>query len=96
MIARSPHLGQLLVSRMLVLGLAVTAVFLLLTSAEADEPPPPAVEHVVTSGETLWAIASQVAEEGADLRPVVSRIQRMNGLDGATIQPGQVLLLPAS
>ena len=48
---------------------------------------------VVRSGDTLWSIASSVAE-GADVRTVVDRIQELNGLEGAEIQPGQTLLLP--
>jgi nucleoid-associated protein YgaU len=48
---------------------------------------------VVRSGDTLWSIASLVAE-GADVRTVVDRIQELNGLEGTEIQPGQTLLLP--
>jgi nucleoid-associated protein YgaU len=48
---------------------------------------------VVRSGDTLWSIASSMAE-GADVRPVVDRIQELNGLQGTEIRPGQTLLLP--
>jgi nucleoid-associated protein YgaU len=48
---------------------------------------------VVRSGDTLWSIASSVAE-GADVRTVVDRIQELNGLEGTELQPGQLLLLP--
>lgn len=96
MTARTPYLGRLLVSRMLVLALAVTAVFLLLTSADAEAKAATPVEHVVAPGETLWALAATVADEGADVRPIVADIQELNGLASATIQPGQVLLLPTT
>jgi nucleoid-associated protein YgaU len=48
---------------------------------------------VVQPGDTLWSIASAVAE-GADVRGVVDEIQELNGLDGAALRPGQVLVLP--
>jgi nucleoid-associated protein YgaU len=49
---------------------------------------------VVRPGDTLWSIASTVAG-GADVRPVIDEIQRLNDLGpAATLVPGQVLLLP--
>lgn len=96
MTVSSPSQVRLLVTRLLVLALAVTAVFLLLTSADADQPPPPTTTHVVEPGETLWELASTVADRGADLRGIVRTIQELNQLDGATIHPGQQLHLPVS
>lgn len=52
----------------------------------------PARHHVVRPGETLWSIAS--ATYGGDPRKGVWRLQRRNGLEGATIVPGQRLVLP--
>ena len=48
--------------------------------------------HTVRSGETLWSIA--VASYGGDPREGVWLLQERNGLEGATIVPGQRLLLP--
>lgn len=92
----SPNLVKLLVFRMLVLVVAVMAVFLLLTSAAAYGPAGPTVEHVVAPGETLWEIASTVADEAVDRREVVRSIQALNDLTDAVIHPGQTLLLPLS
>jgi nucleoid-associated protein YgaU len=92
----SPDLIRLLVLRMLVLAGAVMAVFFLLTSADAEEPTPPPATHVVAAGDSLWNLAASVAPEGADLRRVVDHILELNGLDDATIYPGQRILLPAS
>lgn len=48
----------------------------------------------VRRGETLWSIA--VARyPGRDPRVVIPAIERANGLDGAVIQPGVQLALPA-
>lgn len=52
----------------------------------------PARTYVVRPGDTLWSIASAVY--GGDPRKGVWRLQRRNGLEGATIVPGQRLLLP--
>ena len=48
---------------------------------------------VVRAGDTLWSIARSVAGE-ADVRAVVDEIQRLNGLEGTALVPGQVLQLP--
>ncbi len=48
---------------------------------------------VVRSGDTLWSIARSLAGDG-DVRVVVDQLQSLNDLDGAAIEPGQVLLLP--
>ena len=48
---------------------------------------------VVRPGDTLWSIASAVAE-GADVRVVVDEIQELNGLSGSELVPGQTLRLP--
>jgi nucleoid-associated protein YgaU len=49
---------------------------------------------VVQQGDTLWSIATTVAGGGADVRAVVDEIQRLNGLHGSELVPGQVLDLP--
>jgi hypothetical protein len=48
--------------------------------------------HTVRPGETLWSIAT--VAYGGDPREGVWRLQERNGLEGATIVPGQRLLLP--
>jgi hypothetical protein len=52
----------------------------------------PSREYVVRPGDTLWSIAS--ATYAGDPREGVWRLQRRNGLEGATIVPGQRLVLP--
>jgi hypothetical protein len=47
---------------------------------------------VVESGDTVWSIARSVAGD-ADVRAVVDAIQSLNGLEGAHLEPGQVLRL---
>ncbi len=52
--------------------------------------------HLVSTGETLWDIATGYAGPGEDVRRIVFEIQRANGLDGSLIVPGQVLVIPVS
>src|SRR4051812_48709998 len=49
---------------------------------------------VVSSGESLWSIAEEVAPS-ADPRDVVDAIMKLNALDGVTIAAGQRLAIPA-
>jgi LysM repeat protein len=48
--------------------------------------------YVVRSGDTLWSIAA--ARYAGDPREGVWKIERLNGLEGPSIQPGQRLLVP--
>jgi nucleoid-associated protein YgaU len=50
--------------------------------------------YVVRPGDTLWSIAVGVASD-SDPRAVVDAIARANGMDGATLVPGQALMIPA-
>lgn len=44
----------------------------------------------VRAGDSLWSIAERIAP-GTDPRAEVANLQRANRLDGARLQPGQVL-----
>ncbi len=48
--------------------------------------------YVVGSGDTLWSIAT--AHYAGDPREGVWKIEQRNHLPGATIQPGERLVLP--
>jgi nucleoid-associated protein YgaU len=50
--------------------------------------------YVVRQGDTLWSIAVGVGSD-SDPRAVVDAIARANGIDGATLVPGQALIIPA-
>ncbi len=51
-----------------------------------------AVRYRVQWGDSLWSIAEE--RYGGDPRDAVWKLQQRNGLTGATIVPGQVLVLP--
>ena len=74
---------------------AVCTVFLLIGgAAEAEGPPPPTVEHVVGSGDSLWSVASAYVLAGDDVRQLVADIKTLSGITSSTLHPGQVLLIP--
>ena len=58
------------------------------------------MQVVVTSGETIWSIASSLnaLNDGArsDLSSVVDQIVSANGLDSTDLEPGTKLWVPAN
>ena len=58
------------------------------TSNGADHP----VHYVVKPTDTLWSIAQ--SRYTGDPRDAIMRVEQANHLSGATIVPGQTLLLP--
>ena len=74
----------------LIIGVALS-VFLWAAFARSSDASGPERRYVVQWYDTLWSIASNGY---ADPREGVWEITRRNGLAGATIVPGQVLVLP--
>jgi LysM repeat protein len=58
------------------------------TSSGAGHP----VHYVVKPADTLWSIAQ--SRYAGDPRAAILRVEQANHLSGATIVPGQTLLLP--
>jgi hypothetical protein len=87
--------AQNLSTRVLILLLALTSIFLLLDSIGAADEPQVVGSHVVQPGDTLWSIAEGIAEPGADIREVVSDVKALNDLTTSSLQIGQALLVPA-
>jgi hypothetical protein len=83
------HYGEHMFGRILILaavGILVWAAF-----ARSSDASGPERSYVVQPYDTLWSIASAGY---ADPRQGVWEIKHRNGLNGATIVPGQVLVLP--
>jgi LysM repeat protein len=78
---------------MLVLVLAglIVAPRTVFTMGHTEAPVP--ATYTVAESDTLWEIASRHSE-GQDVRNVIYAIKQTNHLKTATVQPGQVLLIP--
>lgn len=57
----------------------------------SESPGAPSARYVVQPGDTVWSIATELAD-GGDVRPVVDAILEMRG--SAPLQPGETILLP--
>ena len=81
----------------LVLALAIGVLVLAAGSVATGEAGTPEPTRIVTvsTGDTLWAIASDLAEDG-DVRGMMQRIERLNALDSGMLSAGQRLVVPAS
>jgi LysM repeat protein len=72
---------------------ALALALLLSVVARAGQSAGPERSYVVKQADTLWSIA--LREYGGDPREAVWEIRARNRLSGTTLQPGQVLVLPA-
>ena len=86
----------------LALTLLLTALVLLaflvsggasVATRESGEPAPLRTIEV-QRGDSLWAIAAEVAEPG-EVREMVYTIEKLNSLPDATLTEGQLLAVPA-
>jgi LysM repeat protein len=71
--------------------LVAVSVFLWAAFARSSDASGPERRYVVQPHDTLWSIASTGY---SDPREGIWEIKQRNGLQGATIVPGQVLVLP--
>jgi nucleoid-associated protein YgaU len=74
-----------------ILIVAALTVFLWAAFARSSDASRPERSYVVQPYDTLWSIA---ATGYSDPREGIWEITERNGLEGATIVPGQVLILP--
>lgn len=86
--------------RVVLAGLAIVAAGVVGSVAGslagADRPLSTEVEPVtVVAGQSLWTIASEVTEPGADVGETMSRIVSLNDLESDMLAEGQVLLVPS-
>ncbi len=82
-----------LVGLLILAAVMITAFGLGRASAGPDLPRSHAASVVVHSGESLWSIAARELP-GVDTRDAVAQIEKLNQLDGGSIDAGQTLRLP--
>ena len=75
------------------IGVFVTAAGSVATQHPGTAEPTKIVQ--VGTGDTLWDIASGLADDG-DVRAMMEEIKQLNALDSADLQAGQRLVVPAS
>lgn len=74
------------------IGVFVTAAGSVATQRPGSPEPTRIVQ--VGTGDTLWAIAADLADDG-DVRAVMEEIKQLNALDSGVLQAGQRLVVPA-
>ena len=87
--------GRLVVLTVAVLAILVVGLLVAsgsVATGEAGTPEPTRVV-MVGSGETLWGIAADLADDG-DVRSMIDRIEKLNALDSGMVVAGQRLLVP--
>ena len=52
------------------------------------------LRYVVRRGDTVWGIAQRIVGPDQDPRPMVDVLIQSNSLTGASIQPGQEIVVP--
>ena len=88
--------GRAVVLVFLALVASLASAVLFTTASRADNQPatvPPTI--MVESGDTLWDIAAR-ARPSRDAWASIAEIRRLNHLDGYSLTPGQILILPRS
>lgn len=95
--SKQPAGLMMVILRVLVLPLVIAAVLLLALApaSTADNSISRVDTYAVVAGDTLWEIAANVTPPSADVRATIAQIEELNGLATGTIEPGQVLLIPA-
>jgi LysM domain len=93
-ITRRGRLALTLVLMLLLASALVSVGLLRPEGAVAGDGSAPTAVVVVGAGDTLWGIAQQVDPE-RDPRAVIDEIERLNGLSGGVVVPGQALTVPA-
>jgi LysM repeat protein len=87
--------GRVVVT-LLIVGLILGALVIFSgQSVATDEAgtPAPTRTVVVGEGDTLWAIATEVAGDG-DIREAVHEIEKLNSLTGPALEVGQEIAVP--
>ena len=92
-LTRRGRLAVTLLLTFLVLGVFLSAGGASVATRDAGDPTPIRTLEV-QRGDSLWAIASEIAEPG-EIRDMVYTIERLNSLPDATLSEGQVLAVPA-
>lgn len=87
--------GRLAIVLLAAIALLALAPWRAIASTPAGTVPTGWAAVTVAPGDTLWEYAESAAP-GADPRPLIAEIKAVNDLSSSTLQPGQVLVVPAA
>ncbi|GGO72200.1 LysM peptidoglycan-binding domain-containing protein [Nocardioides deserti] len=87
--------GRLTVFVLALIAVLAAGIFIAAGSVATEEAgtPEPTRVVMVGTGETLWGIAAELADDG-DVRSTMREIERLNALDSAVLDAGQRLVVP--
>jgi LysM repeat protein len=86
--------GRVVVLGVFVAMASLSSAVLFTTASRASDPEAgPAPTVVVQPHDTLWSIASRTSPR-RDPYAAVADLQRLNGLDGYVVHPGETLVVP--
>jgi LysM repeat protein len=78
-----------------IISITVIVVLLFLSSAvQATGQVTDTTDYRVKPGDTLWQIARTHGPDDADTRRIVAVIEKLNQIDGGSLQAGQVIEIP--
>ena len=80
-----------------IISITVIVVLLFLSSAvQATGQVTETADYRVKPGDTLWQIAQTYGPVDADTRRIVAVIEKLNQIDGGSLQAGQVIEIPVA
>ena len=78
-----------------IISIMVIVILLFLSSAvQATGQVTDTRDYRVKPGDTLWQIAQNFGPENADTRRIVNAIEKLNQIDGGSLQAGQLIEIP--
>ena len=86
--------GRLALVALVAVALLAVAPWRAIASTPPGTVPTGWIMVTVAPGDTLWTLA-EARHPGEDPRPAIAEIKAANGLESSTLQPGQVLVVPA-
>ena len=87
--------GRLVIIAVALLVAFAIGVFVTAAGSVATQEPEATEIVQVGTGDTLWEIAADLADDG-EVRAMMERIEKLNALDTTVLQAGQRLVVPAS
>ena len=87
--------GRIVIVAAALLVAFAIGVFVTAAGSVATQEPQATQIVQVSTGDTLWDIAAELAAPG-EVRSMMEQIEKLNALDSAVLQAGQRLVVPAS